>query len=304
MALGEISHDCRHRLAIHYGDAAGAWLARVPALIEDAADRWGLSLLGYHDAGHASVGVTATDPSGRAIFLKAWTDQARYRREVAALRHWRGDLAATVVEAADDLAVAALEMIGGQPGGAERPAVEQALVAQALDDLHAVDARNPPAGIPMLSNYIRHELAPRIRRRLRTAHLAQWMPVARTGLRALDDILRVAGRETVLHGDLYRENVLFADSRSPVFVDPLPMLGPAAFDWAFWVVYYEAGSGIEERLKLAVQVSGLSEQDIDRWCSVLFLDGLLYYLEISDPRAVRFGNTAATLAVRSEANRP
>ncbi|WP_202867882.1 aminoglycoside phosphotransferase family protein [Kribbella pittospori] len=272
--------------------------------MEDAADRWGLSLLGYHDAGHASVGVTATDSWGRAIFLKAWTDPARYRHEVAALRHWRGDLATKVVEAADDLAVAALEMVGGRPGGADRPAVEQALVAQALDDLHAIDACNPPVGIPRLSDYIRHELTPRIRRRLHTVQLAQWMPVAHAGLRALDDILRVPGRETVLHGDLYRENVLFADRRSPVFVDPLPMLGPAAFDWAFWVVYYEAGSGIEQRLELAVQVSGLSERDIHRWCSLLFLDGLLYYLEISDPRAVQFGKTAAAFAVRCEANRP
>lgn len=118
--LGEVSPECRRRLSTHYGSEAAGWLDAVPTLLDQAAERWKLTLGAYHDAGHASVIATADTVDGRPLLLKVWADPTRFRNEVTALRLWAGGAATGVVEAADDLAVAALEMVGGRPGGSER----------------------------------------------------------------------------------------------------------------------------------------------------------------------------------------
>jgi streptomycin 6-kinase len=304
MALGEVSEGCRQRLVGHYGAAALKWVEEAPGLLQAAAARWGLSLVDYHDAGHASVVSTAVDQKRRRVMVKAWTDPGRYQHEVAALRHWAGGPAVEVIATADDLCAAALEMVGQEPGGRGRPVGELALVAEALHRLQAFGRRRSLAGFPLLADYLQDEVAPRVWKRLRDQDLGQWRPVAQAGLQALreangghpDGI----GEQTLLHGDLYRENVLFSDAQQPVFLDPLPMLGSAAFDWAFWVVYYEVERGFEDRLALAQTVSGLPVQDIRRWCTVLFLDGLLYYLERHDSRTSLLGNTATAFVRNNE----
>lgn len=55
---------CRERLTAHYGPALSAWIDAAPELLTVVACRWGLTPTAYHDAGHASVIVTATAPAG------------------------------------------------------------------------------------------------------------------------------------------------------------------------------------------------------------------------------------------------
>ncbi len=153
-----------------------------------------------------------------------------------------------------------------------------------------------------MADYVRDEMIPRVWTRLRDMDPTRWEGPARTGLQALDELRTVESEVTVLHGDLYRENVLFALARGPVFVDPLPMLGPAAFDWAFWIVYYDGGFGIDERMAAAMEISEVPAIDIRRWCSALFLDGLLYYLETADPRVAHFGAAAVAFALQEGSN--
>ncbi|GAA4942961.1 hypothetical protein GCM10023238_06070 [Streptomyces heliomycini] len=72
--LGEVSEECRQRLVTHYGPGVSGWLDAVPTLMERAAERWKLTLRTYHNAGHASVVVTAGTFDGRPLLLKAWAD--------------------------------------------------------------------------------------------------------------------------------------------------------------------------------------------------------------------------------------
>ncbi|OII62550.1 hypothetical protein BJP40_27365 [Streptomyces sp. CC53] len=77
--LGEVSEECQRRLVTHYGPGVSGWLDAVPTLMERAAERWKLTLGAYHDAGHASVVVTAGTFDGRPLLLKAWADPTRFR---------------------------------------------------------------------------------------------------------------------------------------------------------------------------------------------------------------------------------
>ncbi|MEU2393303.1 aminoglycoside phosphotransferase family protein [Streptomyces sp. NPDC007369] len=273
------------------------WLDEAPDLLDRAAERWKLSPAGYHDAGHASVIATVTTRDGRPLVLKAWVDPDRYRREVDALRLWAGGPTASVVEAADDLAVAALGMVGGHPGGAKPPRRELQMVAAALQGLHTLGRRRARSmSFPALADHLGREVLPRIDRRAQAVVAGPWYPLIEATHRALPPLEEDTSRRTVLHADLYRENVPFGWLGDPRFIDPLPMLGDPAFDWAFWTVYYDLGRETDRRLAAATRVSRIPVPVLAPWCRLLALDGLLFYLESGDPRAGRMADVLSTLS--------
>jgi streptomycin 6-kinase len=276
-SLCPVPVGCRDRLTKHYGPAAQVWLDVVPHLLDLAAARWDLDPVGYHDAGHSSVLAVANSRGGR-LMLKAWYDRTRYANETTALALWGGAGAGRVRAAAADLAVAAIDLIGGRPGGAEPPPDEYPVVAHGINRLHATNA--DVTGLPSLADYLSHEVMPRID--WRTQRLGADIPEP-----CLDALARVYPDEhqtVLLHGDLYRENVAFDERGQPVFVDPLPMVGDPLFDWAFWVVYYTTGDQLG-RLPIAVKAAGVGVGDLLPWCLMLCVDGLLYYRDSGDPRA-------------------
>ncbi|MGW0602360.1 aminoglycoside phosphotransferase family protein [Streptomyces sp. NPDC002640] len=281
----------------HYGSDISGWLDSVPGRMNSAAERWKLTLGAYHDTGHASVVATAEDFDGRPLILKAWVDPARFRSEVTALRVWAGGPAAGVVEVADDLAVAALEMIGGRPGGCRRPAWELPSVAAALRAVHTAGRRQVGSvELPSLTSYLRQEVRPRVRRRLELVEAGEWLRLVDAALPDLAALEEDGDRTTVLHADLYRENVLFNQLGHPCLADPLPMVGDAAFDWAFWTVYYDLGRGTSARLATAARISRIPALALVPWCRALALDGLLFYLETDDPRAAAMADVLTWLA--------
>ncbi|WP_257586035.1 aminoglycoside phosphotransferase family protein [Streptomyces sp. NEAU-sy36] len=272
--------------------------------MERAAERWKLTLGAYHDAGHASVVVRAGALDGRPLLLKAWADPTRFRNEITALRLWAGGPTVGVVEAADDLAVAGLEMIGGIPGGGERPPRELPAVAAALQGLHTFGRRRRrPRGLPSLTTYLHQEVRARVRRRLESVGVGPWQEHVDAALPALVTLEEDSARSTVLHADLYRENVLFDWLGHPRLIDPLPMVGDAAFDWAFWTVYYDLGHGTGARLAAAARISRIPVPVLAPWCRALALDGLLFYLDTGDPRVPRMADVLAWLSAPTPRNR-
>ncbi len=290
--LGGVPPASRRRLVDHYGPAVESWLDAVPSLMSEAASRWSLTLVRYHDAGYASSIALARTKAGESVLVKAWYDRSRYLHEIAALRAWRGRRVPEVVHAADDLSVAALELVGGRPGGALRPPGELEAVALALADLHA--SPRPSGTFPRLDEYLDTVVQPRVDRRVNAlgGDIPAW---------CLEGVRRLAAGprpDVLLHADLYRENVPFEVDERPVFVDPLPMAGDPIFDWAFWVVYYDLLRDPVPRLRLASAVAEIPEAELVSWCLCLCVDGLLYYRETGDLRAPRMADVLAVLSER------
>jgi streptomycin 6-kinase len=281
----------------HYGPTADAWLDRVPHLFTTAGRQWNLILTGYHDAGHASALATGTDSRGRAVLLKAWPDPSRYAREVAALRLWHPGPGRIVLAADDDLSVAALRRIGHKPGGEEPPDDETIVVAEVIQQAHRIGRSVPPGTFPPLSDHLRDEVLPRVRSRRSGSSYGRL--AARVAVHT-DGLAEEQGRRTVLHADLYRENVAFTDQRRPVLLDPVPMDGDALFDWAFWTLYYRLGDGTQERLRQAASRSGIRRSRIIPWCLFIGIDGLLYYEEKGDRRADRMATVLDALCSQVE----
>lgn len=283
---------CRERLVAHYGRSVEEWLATVTATIVAAAEAWNLRVGAFHDVGHASVLVTATDTADAPLILKAWPDPGRFRLETAALRLWHAEPETAVVRVTDDdSAVAALAMVGGRPGGSARPADDQRLVADALHRVHRIGSTAAchrvgstaawSADFPLMDDYVTKQVLPRVHHRSRaSAH----RELAEHSLSLLVDLHEDPHRHTVLHGDLYSENVPFDQHGRPILLDPVPMRGDAVFDWAFWIVYYRVGRQVNQRIREALRVSGVPLSELLPWCVLLAVDGLLYYEETSDAR--------------------
>jgi streptomycin 6-kinase len=282
-ALGRVPPGCRRRLIAHYGSAAAEWLDQVPVVIERAARSWESELVGYHDAGHASVLAAARNRDGEPAVVKAWFDHVRHRNEIAALRHWEAVNGHIVMAQDDEHAVALLAMVGRAPGGAPQPVDSERRVAGALARLHTLPISN--VGFPTLEHYLHGTVRLRVHQRLHRFGAQLFGP------RDYQAVSLEPGpsssRPVLLHTDLYQENVPFTADGRPVFLDPLPMLGDPAFDWAFFVVYFDLGRDPLTRLHAASQASGIEIHTLVSWCLPLCLDGLLYYHDVKDDREPR-----------------
>ena len=212
-SLGPVTTGTRQRLTDHYGPTANEWLNSVPKAIDAAAAKWNLTVSGYHEAGCASVVVLASDDADAPHVIKVWYDHGRYRREVVALRFWGPPLAPAVTHAADHLAMAALHMVAGRPGGAVAPIDDYDAVADGLRRLHS--RALAPGGFPTLESYIDGEVRPRIHRRAAAMDTKIPESCLLRGMAALNRLPTRPNERVLLHADLYRENVLFDRNSRP-----------------------------------------------------------------------------------------
>ncbi|MER6088586.1 aminoglycoside phosphotransferase family protein [Streptomyces bluensis] len=294
--LGAVPPGCRQRLVGHYGPSVEPWLRAAPSLLAEAAERWKLSLKGYHDAGHASAVALATTLDGTPVILKAWFERLRYRHEIAALTVWADGPTADVIEAADDLSVAALELVGDRPGGAAPAGCERQMVAAAIHALHSLGRRRPRPDVPSLAHFCQKVVMPRIRERVQHLDLGPWRTLAEEACEGLPALREDPARTTVLHADLYRENVIFDRGGHPRLIDPHPLVGDAAFDCAFWTVHYDLEREVTDRLATAARISRIPVPEITAWCRALAVDGLLYYREIDDPALPKIAQVLSVLS--------
>lgn len=279
----EVPAGAVRRLIDNCGQGIQGWLRDVPATLATLASRWKVTVSGYHDAGWTSVVAAGRDDTGRPVIIKLLPESERFRQERAALAHWAGAGVCHLL-AADEAAQALLvEAVTETPGGAVRPPDHAGRVAEAIHRLHHYPAV-ADGPVPLLTDHYMDEVVPRISRRA-----IRWG--RRVGPAYVDRALELsrnlcAGQRppAMLHADLYAENILFDEQGEPVFIDPHPMIGSAAFDWAFWCVYYAATDGFEERVELCRHHTPCDMDEVLAWVVTLAVDGALYYLDTKDTR--------------------
>jgi len=281
---GRLPDGVVRRLTDHYGPGIGTWLEGAARLLSDVSDGWNVDLVGFHDEGWTSVVAAGRTPCGRTVVLKAVPESDRFRRELVALRHWPNGVACRLLDWDGATQVLLLDAVAGRLGGAARPVDHQERVARRLAALHA-RRDGGGADLPSLADYYRDRVMPRIRARamrfraeVDAARVSRVLTVAQT-------LCDSSGPASVLHADLYAENALFDEAGEPVFIDPYPMVGPPAFDWAFWCVYYRPTAGFADRLDLCLRHAACPVADVAAWVATLAVDGALYYLETGDPTA-------------------
>lgn len=274
------------RLTDHCGPGIEDWLREVPAILTAVSSRWRVAIAGYHDAGWTSIVAAGMDGAGRPVIIKVLPELDRFLQERDALAHWAGAGVCRLLAADEGAQALLIESVTETPGGAIRPSDHVARVAAAIRQLHERPATPSRAGlVPLLSDYYLGSVIPRLARRAeRWGAAVGSMRVTRT-LELCRNLCAISTGPVMLHADLYAENVLFNEQGDPVFIDPHPKIGSAAFDWAFWCVYYVPSEGFEERAELCGQRTPCDMSEILAWAVTLAVDGALYYLDTNDPMA-------------------
>jgi streptomycin 6-kinase len=209
------------------GGAAERWLDGVPALVAELSAAWNLEVgRALEHGGCASIILPATTDRGVTAVLKLCVPQDESRYEADALAQWQGDRAVSVLRCSTDGFALLLERC--EPGHD----LWAATIDEQLDVMTDLLPRlwlADPAG-PY------RELADTAACWARQMHAKA--AVMRVPEEIADRAQRWAGElagdqpRRLLHGDFHPGNVLAAQRRPWLAIDPKPWVGDPAFDLA------------------------------------------------------------------------
>jgi streptomycin 6-kinase len=210
-----------------------AWLAALPAVVDQIASDWQLELgEPYLPGGQCAWVAPARDPSGVELVLKAGWRHREAEHEADALMFWDGDGAVRCVQARSlkDTTVLLLERcVPGEQLKCALGELDQDVVLAGL--MRRLWSHEPPDGHPFDSLRVMCDL------------WAKWFELdfkldnqgldpglAREGISLLRELPRSSERSVLLCTDLHAGNVLSSQREPWLMIDPKPFIGDPVFD--------------------------------------------------------------------------
>jgi streptomycin 6-kinase len=236
----------------------GVWLERVPDLVAQCVEEWGLQLGEPYPSGAAGYAVRTELPDGRPAVLKLIYPDRESEHEADALALWDGHGAVQLFARDDDLSAMVIERC--EPG----TTLAAAGADVALQTLIALLPRLwVETGEPF--HTLEDEAAWWV------GYLpGQWERSDRTVARGLVDaavdaltsLSHSQGQQVLLHQDLHGDNVLAAEREPWLVIDPKPLIGEREFAVAPIVRSSELGHSKRDALYRLDRLT--SELGLDR----------------------------------------
>jgi streptomycin 6-kinase len=216
-------------VARHGDDRRRDWVARLPEIVDQLADRWSLRLGEPFEPGGMTAWVAPVrDSQGRLRVLKVAFRDMECEYEAAGLREWAGEVTVLLHDAIADGETNALLLEACDPGtelGRQEPEEKQdEIVAALLRRLW----REPSDGHPFrplheMCDLWADEYATKSNKILDAG-------IARDGLSHFRDLPRTADRAVLLATDLHAGNILAAGREPWLVIDPKPFVGDPCYD--------------------------------------------------------------------------
>lgn len=228
IVLPPVPDSLRENLAFVLGaERAETWLVDAVECAGRLVRDWDLTPHEVLTGGSFSLCLRCVDADGAETVLKVPASVEDGSAEIAALRAWSGDGAARVLRVDPQSASMLMNFLGyvgdGDYGLAD--------IVGLTERLHRAD----PAGFAFPE--IRDNLERRIdwaRERFAQDGYAHHLEDLRQAEKLVAELATDAGDPVLLHGDLQAKNLIVSrDGLSAV--DPMPVMGPALFDIAFWI---------------------------------------------------------------------
>jgi len=215
------------------GPERAAWVAALPAVVENVVEQWGL-VLGepFEPGGNCAWVAPGTDREGRDIVLKvAWRhDESMHEAEGLAALHGNGAVDVHAFEhVADDTTVMLLERcrpgteLRGQPEAAQHVVVTELLRSVWSADLGSDHPFRPLSA--MAGDWVA-----RARARLDADPRRMDAGLAREGLALFVELAQPRPDDVLLFTDLHAGNVLAGERRPWLLIDPKPYVGDRHYD--------------------------------------------------------------------------
>jgi streptomycin 6-kinase len=247
----------------------GDWLHRLPGIVDQASERWELEVAEpYRPGGSAAWVAPVRRASGEPAVLKIGWPHPESEHEADGLRHWDGDGAVRLFDAAviDAAPVLVLERCvpGASLGEAATPEERDVIVADLLRRLW----ERPPerAGFRTLESMC-GEWADSVELLLSTAERVD-IGLVRDGLAMFRALPADATEQVVLFTDLHPGNVLRAERERWLAIDPKPYIGDPAYDVLQHLLNVDRL--VDDPRGLARRMADLTGRDPDRVETWLF----------------------------------
>jgi streptomycin 6-kinase len=276
------------KLIRNHSEKASGWLDGLPAAVDRYVDEWDLTVDGGPLSGEASLILPVVRRDGAKAMLKLQSVNDESESEALALRTWNQDDVVAVLE--DDPATSTLLLERLEPRTLDdHPDHIEAtrILAELLTHLSAVPA---PPGIRRLADIAAGmiEDAPRLIPRLSDPAEQR---LVRRFVAQVGEVLPESG-DRLLHWDLHYLNVMAAQRRPWLVIDPKPLAGDPAFEvfpvlWNRWddlVATGDLAQAIRDRFDLMVEVTGLDRDRALAWTAGRILQNVLWFTEDGDTR--------------------
>jgi len=261
------------RLAHRFGTRVTAWCASVPALAEELATRWSLTLGPPLPAGASSVVLACRLPGGKPAVLKLSPDREFLAEQVFMLR-WlapSGRVPRVLAAHPEGVLMEAVE-----PGTMVDEWPHQPTPRQWADLLTALHRLDPPPNPPRDLRLRCEEFFARIGRRLTDPSIGTRIsrPMWNRAQQRCRHLLATDSSRVLLHGDLHLGNVLDAGpGRELVAIDPKICIGDPSFDAVDYLLAaagHSAGnSAVATRCQALGDAHGLDADRLYAWCRAL-----------------------------------
>jgi streptomycin 6-kinase len=268
--IPELDDELRLRLARRFGNVIETWLDRLPAVLEDLAERWSIEWDELIQRGSVSVVIRCRTADGRRAVVKVSPARERIAEEAAALANWRTVHVPDVLALDENAGALMIEAI--DPG---IPLVE----TDAYPGLESVAALLRSLHDDAVTALPFRPVADRIVNLFESSmKLYEFKPdlveliSPEVYERSRDLALRLAAdasQAVLLHGDLTPVNVLDGGTgRGLVAIDPAPCVGDPAFD-AIDLVFWRATdtSTISARAEQLGPAIGVDADRLIEWCT-------------------------------------
>ena len=250
------------------GPAWASWLDTLPRRAADLLAEWGLRLDGETTHGQCSLVLPVRDEAGTSAVLKIGFPDEESEHEHLALQHWGGRAAVTLLKADPHRRALLLERLRPEDLSAQWDLDACRVVAESYALLH----RPAPPQLRSLADLVarwRDELAATPRDAGIPPRLVDQARSIAAGL--VED---AATTGTLVHTDLHYGNVLAADRRPWLVIDPKPLSGDphcelAPMLWNRWREVEEGAGALRwtmrERFDVLVDTAGLDEDRARAW---------------------------------------
>lgn len=240
---------------------------RLPALIADVAQEWGLRVGDVLDTGATSVVLEAVTLGGAPAVLKLSPDAAFLHRQSQMMTVLSPTGRAPAVLAHRTEVLLLERVVPGLPVSSDQtrpPSVHE--WASLLRDLHAV----PTAGIEERLTDRCEEMFTRIGARQARAEVRDRIPdeAWHRMVAQCRELLEAGPRQVSIHGDLHLGNVLASDSRGLMVIDPKLCVGDPCFDMVDFVVVSGSPEEFTSRAQALAPLVGVPTDHLLAWSRV------------------------------------